>query len=92
MLFKYGGWVFHSKKCSHISTTADEWQVMARGTPPLIECFFCDKPFSTESMEHQHVKGCIFPGPVKQGGESGGYLSVYRNMVAKARVLCATEA
>jgi hypothetical protein len=45
-----------------------------------------------DSLVEREISCVVFPGLIKQGDESGGHLKVYRNVIAKARVLCAPEA
>lgn len=44
-----------------------------------------------EALIEREISCIVFPGLIKQGDESGGHLKVYRNVIAKARVLCAPE-
>jgi len=43
-----------------------------------------------EALDEREISCVAFPGIIKRGDESGGHLQ-YRNVIAKARVLCSTE-
>jgi len=43
-----------------------------------------------EGLEEREICCVAFPGIIKRGDESGGHLQ-YRNVIAKARVLCSPE-
>lgn len=44
-----------------------------------------------EALVEREISCIVFPGLIKQGDESGGHLNVYRNVITKARVSCASE-
>ena len=43
-----------------------------------------------EGLDEREICCVAFPGIIKRGDESGGHLQ-YRNVIAKARVLCSPE-
>ncbi|KAH7311653.1 hypothetical protein B0I35DRAFT_481602 [Stachybotrys elegans] len=43
-----------------------------------------------DALEHREICCVVFPGMIKHGDENGGHMQ-YRNVIAKARVLCSPE-
>ncbi|KFA50553.1 hypothetical protein S40293_03057 [Stachybotrys chartarum IBT 40293] len=43
-----------------------------------------------DALVHRAIRCVVFPGVIKRGDENGGHMQ-YRNVIAKARVLCSLE-